>query len=99
MLMVTLLPLGLSLRRVDILSMNTVARGCFSTFWGRRLVPGGLNVPALDRNQSPLPFPFHLVRLLIHLPSTAHKGGDPRQELIVSSFSLNVAYVHPPCAH
>jgi hypothetical protein len=27
----------------------------FLTFWGRQLGPGGLNVLALDRNQSPLP--------------------------------------------
>jgi hypothetical protein len=49
-------------------------------------VPGGLDVPALDRNQSPLPFPFHLARLLIRSASTAHKGGDPRQELTIPSF-------------
>jgi hypothetical protein len=62
-------------------------------------VPGGLDVPALDRNQSPLPFPFHLARLLICSFSTAHKGGDPRQEHTIPSFSLNLASVHPTFAY
>jgi hypothetical protein len=97
--MCTLLPLVLSLRRVDILSLNTVSRGCFSTFRGRRLVPGGLDVPALDRNQSPLLLLFHLAFLLLHSPSTPHKGGDPRQELTNPSLSLNFPSVLPTCAY
>jgi hypothetical protein len=100
MLMCNLFPLVLSLQHVDLLSMNTVTRGCIGTFRGRRLVPGGLDVPALDRNQSPLPFPFHIAfRSLIHSSSTAHKGGDPRQELTIPPFPLNLASVHSTCAH
>ena len=79
--------------------MNTVNMGYFRTSRGRRLVPGGLNVPALDRNQSPLHSPF-LLALIMRLPSTAHKGGDPRQELSTSPFLLiYVLPLHPNCAH
>jgi hypothetical protein len=74
-------------------------QGCFGTFWGRWLVPGGLDVSALDRNQSLLFFPFHFGCLRIHSPSTAHKGGDPRYELFVHTFHLHLASVHTTCAY
>jgi hypothetical protein len=47
---------------------------CFGSFWGRRLVPGGLDVPPLDRNQSPCPPLFILLAclsVLLALPTRA----------------------------
>lgn len=76
--------------------MNTVTR-VDPAIRGCRLVPGGLDVPALDPNQSPLPSPFHLAQSLICSSSTAHKGGDPRRKLIQLALTLplcTLSYVY-----
>jgi hypothetical protein len=49
--------------------MHTVTKGRFGTIWGRQLVPAGLSVPALDRNQSLLPFHFMRPALGTYCPS------------------------------
>jgi hypothetical protein len=66
--------------------MNTVTRGCFGTFWGRRLVPGRLNVPALDRYQSPLPFPFTLCYLVYPFLSLYERVATPARSLSFPPF-------------
>jgi hypothetical protein len=71
--------------KVLIMLMNTITRGCFCIFWVRRLVPGGLNVPALDRNQSLLPLHCIFITCSYVLFLLPKKGGDPRQALTVVS--------------
>jgi hypothetical protein len=93
----TLIPIVLSLRRVDTVNEYR-NQGYSRTYWGRRLVPGGLKVPALDRNQTPLPFPsifLACLSVLLH----AHKGVDPRQELIIPYYSFDLVPAHSTLLH
>jgi hypothetical protein len=71
---------------VFILVMNTITKGSSHTFCGRRLVPGGLHVPALDRNQSLLEIHFLFITCLSVLLLLPDKGGDPRKALTVRFF-------------
>jgi hypothetical protein len=74
--------------------MDTVSRDCSCTFRGRQLVPGELSVPALDRNQSPLPVLFHFARSLPYFLYCS-QGWRPAPEAHSSFLLLHLASAHP----